>query len=140
MAGDGRVTTVHSSVMVALFNNSDPEHLNCLQWFREALADGEPLRAPVTVLGEVAQAISAGTGDRQLARDVATHIRHSGLFELLPVALPLAERSLAIAADYRVSGADAVYLAIADTLSDHFVALDDELIRKANGVVESSRP
>lgn len=134
------MTTVHSSVIIAIFNDKDPEHLGCLQWFREALVDGEPLRAPVTVLGEVAQAISIGTGDRQLARDVGTHIRHSGLLELLPIALPLAERSLAIAADYQVSGADALYLAIADTLSDRFLALDAALVQKANGVVESSRP
>ncbi len=134
------MTTVHSSVMVALFNAADPHHNSCLAWFREAIADGDPLRAPVTALGEVAAAISDGTGDKQLARDVATHLRHSALFEFLPVAMPLAERAVAIAADHRVTGSDAVYLAVADTLSDRLVTLDAELLRKGNGVVETTRP
>jgi predicted nucleic acid-binding protein len=134
------MTTVHASIMVALFNSADPEHNSCLAWFREAIADGDPLRAPVTALGEVAAAISQGTGDKQLARDVASQLRHSALFEFLPIAMPLAERAVAIAADHRVTGNDALYLAVADTLSDRFVTLDSELLRKGNAVVETARP
>ena len=138
--GRGAMTTVHASVMVALFNTADPAHNSCLAWFREAIADGDPLRAPVTALAEVAAAISQGTGDKQVARDVAAHLRHSALFEFLPVAMPLAERAVAIAADHRLAGSDALYLAVADTLTDRFVTLDPELLRKGNGVVETARP
>ena len=134
------MTTVHSSVMTSLYNAADEQHAACLQWFREATADGDPLRAPVTALAEVAAAISLGTGDRQLARDVATHLRHSSLFEFLPVALPLAERAMALAADHGVSGADALYLAVADTLTDRFITLDPALLKKANRVVETLKP
>jgi predicted nucleic acid-binding protein len=134
------MATIDSSVLLALFNAGHPQHATCLAWFREAIADGEPLRAPVTALGEVAFAISDGTGDKQLARDVATQIRHSALFELLPVALPLAERSMAIAAEHRISGGGALYLAVAETLGDRLVTLSPELLAKGNGVVETVRP
>ncbi|MCZ2110739.1 MAG: PIN domain-containing protein [Dehalococcoidia bacterium] len=134
------MTVVHSSVIVALFNAADPQHVSCLAWFREAIADGEPLRAPVTALGEVAEAIHTGTSDRQLARDVSAHLRHSSLFELLPVALPLAERAAAIASDHPVSNAQALYLAVADTLGDRLVTLDSELLRRGAAVVETGRP
>lgn len=134
------MTTVHASVMVALFNAADTQHGSCLAWFREAIADGDPLRAPVTALAEVAARIADGTGDKHLARDVVQHLRHSAMFEFLPVAIPLAERAVAIAADHRVSGSDALYLAVADTLRDRFVTLDRELLRKGNAIVETTRP
>ena len=65
------MTTVHSSVLIALFNGADPAHHQALVWLRGSLEDAEPLRAPVTALAEVASRISAGTGDKQLGRDVA---------------------------------------------------------------------
>jgi predicted nucleic acid-binding protein len=134
------VATVDATVIVALFNSAHPQHATCMAWFREAIGDGEPLRAPVTALGEVAFAISEGTGDKQLARDVATQVRHSALLELLPVALPLAERAMAIAAEHKISGGGALYLAVAETLGDRLVTLSAELLSKGPGVVETVRP
>ena len=134
------MATVHASVLVALFNAGHPLHVTCNAWFREAIAEGEPLRAPVTALAEVAFAIGNGTDDKQLARDVATQIQHSALFELLPVALPLAERSMVIAAEHRISGSDALYLAVAETLSDRLVTRSPELLAKGQTVVETVRP
>ena len=134
------VSTVDATVLAALFNAAHPQHATCMAWFREAIADGEPLRAPVTTLAEVAHTIVDGTGDKQLARDVATQVRHSALFELLPVALPLAERAMAIAAEHRVSGSGALCLAVAETLGDRLVTLSPELLAKGPGVVETVRP
>jgi predicted nucleic acid-binding protein len=134
------MATIDSSVLVALFNAAHPQHTTCMAWFRQAIGDGEPLRAPVTALPEVAAAIAEGTGDKQLARDVATQVRHSALFEMLPVALPLAERALVIAAEHRVSGGAAMYLAVAETLGDRLITLSPELLSKGPGLVETSRP
>lgn len=134
------MTTVHSSVILALFNSADPAHNQALAWLRSAIEDAEPLRAPVTALAEVASGISAGTGDKQLGRDVASQVRHSSLFELLPVALPLAERAAAIAAEHRFSGGDALYFAVAETLSDRLVTLDADLLARGNMLVETVRP
>lgn len=111
-----------------------------LAWFREAIADGEPLRAPVTALAEVAAAIAAGTGDKQLARDVASQVRHSALIELLPVALPLAERASVIAAEHGIRGSDALYFAIAETLNDRLVTLSPAQLSKGRAIVETMRP
>ena len=134
------MATIDASTIVTLFNARDTNHANCLAWFREAIGDGEPLRAPVTVLAEVAAAISRGTGDRQLARDVATQIRHSALFEFLPVALPLAERAVAIAADHDIAAGSALCLAVADTLGDRLITFDAELLQKGPSIVETLRP
>lgn len=134
------MATVDSSVLIALFNARDRAHISAVAWFRDAIADGEPLRAPVTAVAEVAAAIAMGTGDKQLARDVASQVRHSALIELLPIALPLAERASVIAAEHGVSGSDAVYFAIAETLNDRLVTLDPQQLRKGPAIVETSPP
>ncbi len=134
------MSTVHCSVFVALFNASDPAHNHAATWLRDAIADAEPLRAPVTVLAEVAALVSIGTGDKQMGRDVAAQIRHSALFELLPVALPLAERAAAIAAEHRFSGADSLYFAVAETLADRFITLDADHLARGNALIETTPP
>jgi len=134
------VSTVHSSVFVSIFNTSDPAHNQAMAWLRDAIAEAEPLRAPVTVLAEVAALVSSGTGDKQMGRDVASQIRHSALFELLPVALPLAERAATIAAEHRFSGGDSLYFAVAETLADRLITLDPGHLARGNALVETIRP
>ncbi len=134
------VATLDSSVLISLFNARDRQHAQTVAWFREAIADGEPLRAPVIALAEVSGAIASGTGDKQLARDVEAHIRHSPLFEFLPVAMPLAERAATIAAEHQVRGADAIYFAVAETLGDRLVTLNPRQLQRGSSVVETVRP
>lgn len=134
------MATLDSSVLISLFNAQDRQHAQTAAWFREAVADGEPLRAPVTAIAEVSAAISIGTGDKQLARDVETHIRHSPLFEFLPVAMPLAERAATIAAEHQVRGADAIYFAVAETLGDRLITLNPRQLQRNGAIVEAIRP
>ncbi len=134
------MATIDSSVLVSLFNDHDRLHTQTLAWFREAVADGEPLRSPVIALAEVAAAIAIGTGDKQLARDVETHVRHSPLFEFLPVAMPLAERAATLAAEHQLRGSDAIYFAVAETLGDSLVTLNPRQLQRGNLVVETRRP
>lgn len=134
------MATLDSSVLISLFNAQDRQHAQTAAWFREAVADGEPLRAPVTAIAEVSAAISIGTGDKQLARDVETHIRHSPLFEFLPVAMPLAERAATIAAEHQVRGTDAIYFAVAETLGDRLITLNPRQLQRNGAIVEAIRP
>ena len=134
------MATIDSSVLISLFNTKDRLHGQTVAWFRESVADGEPLRAPVTALAEVSAAIAAGTGDKQLARDVEAHVRHSPLFEFLPVALPLAERAATLAAEHQLRGSDAIYFAVAETLGDRLVTLNPRQLQRGGTVVETVRP
>ena len=134
------MATIDSSVLVSLFNSRDRLHDQTVAWLRQAVADGEPLRTPVTALPDVVAAIAAGTGDKQLARDVETHVRHSPLFEFLPVALPLAERAATLAAEHQLRGTDAIYFAVAETLGDRLITLNPRQLQRGSSVVETGRP
>jgi predicted nucleic acid-binding protein len=134
------VATLDASVFVSLFNARDRQHETTVAWLREAIADGEPLRAPVVALAEVSAAVAAGTGDKYLAREVEQQLRVSPLFEFLPVALPLAERAATLAAEHQLRGSDALYFAIAETLGDRLVTLNPRQLQRAGQVVEVVRP
>jgi predicted nucleic acid-binding protein len=134
------VATLDASVFVSLFNARDRQHETTVAWLREAIADGEPLRAPVVALAEVSAAVAAGTGDKYLAREVEQQLRISPLFEFLPVALPLAERAATLAAEHQLRGSDALYFAIAETLGDRLVTLNPRQLQRAGQVVEVVRP
>ena len=67
-------------------------------------------------------------------------MRHSPLFEFLPVALPLAERAATLAAEHQLRGGDAIYFAVAETLGDKLVTLNPRQLQKGNLVVETVRP
>jgi len=134
------VATIDASVIISLFNSRDRAHEQTVAWLREAISDGEPLRAPVTAITEVSAAIAAGTGDKQLARDVETHVRHSPLFEFLPVAMPLAERAATLAAEHQLRGSDAIYFAVAETLGDRLVTLNPRQLQRGSAMVETVRP
>jgi predicted nucleic acid-binding protein len=134
------MATLDASVFVSLFNARDRQHETTVAWLREALAEGEPLRAPVIALAEVSAAIAAGTGDKHLAREVEQQVRASPLFEFLPVALPLADRAAALAAEHQLRGSDALYFAVAETLGDRLVTLNPRQLQRAGQVVETVRP
>lgn len=134
------MATVDASVFVSLFNAKDRQHEATVAWLREAIAEGEPLRSPVIALAEVSAAIAAGTGDGMLARQVEQHLRVSPLFEFLPVALPLAERAAALAAEHQLRGSDALYFAVAETLGDRLVTLNPRQLQRAGRLLEAVRP
>ncbi|GIW12977.1 MAG: hypothetical protein KatS3mg062_0416 [Tepidiforma sp.] len=134
------MATVDASVFVSLFNARDRQHGATIAWLREAVAAGEPLRAPVIALAEVAAAVAAGTGDRQLSQEVERQLRASPLFEFLPVALPLAERAAALAAEHQLRGSDALYFAVAETLGDRLVTLNPRQLQRSGHIVEAVRP
>ena len=68
------------------------------------------------------------------------HVRHSPLFEFLPVAMPLAERAATLAAEHQLRGSDAIYFAVAETLGDRLITLNPRQLQKGNSVVETVRP
>lgn len=134
------MAVLDASVLISLFNGQDRQHGATVAWLREAIADGEPLRCPVTAMAEVSAAVAAGTGDKQLAREVETYLRYSPLFEFLPVAMPLAERAAALAAEHQLRGSDAIYFAVAETLGDQLVTLNPRQLQRGSAVVETVRP
>lgn len=134
------MAVIDASVYIALINTHEREHASSWAWFEQAKAAGERIAAPVVLLAEVAAALSRGVGDAALAHRVVEQLGHSGAVDLQPVTRAMAERAAAIAADYRISGCDALYVASADQLDDCLITLDRQQLERAAAVVVAREP
>jgi predicted nucleic acid-binding protein len=134
------MAVVDASVYIALINAHEPDHAGCWAWFEQAQSAGEPIAAPAILLAELAAALSRGLGDAALAHSAVEQLRHSPIVELIPVTAALAARAAAIAADHRLRGCDAVYVALAHELKDSLVTLDRQQLERGAAVVAARRP
>jgi len=134
------MAVIDASVYVTMLDANDPERANCLAWFTTAATTDETIVAPSLILSEVAAAISRGRGDAELAKAIVRTLEESAVVNLVAVTPQLAKRAGVIAADQRVRGADAVYLALAQQLGDVLVTLDRQQLQRGAAVAQTQHP
>ena len=134
------MAVIDASVYVALVNAHEKEHASSWAWFEQARAAGESFVAPVILLAEVAAALSRGMGDPTLAHRVVQQLAHAEVVELIPITMAMAEQAAEIAAEHRIRGCDALYLALADQLSDTLVTLDRQQLERGAALVTIRAP
>jgi predicted nucleic acid-binding protein len=134
------MAVIDASVYVALVNAHERDHSSSWAWFEQALVADEAIVAPVILLSEVAAALGRGLGDLMLARRVVQQLVHSEVVELIPITLAMAEQAALIAAEHRIRGCDAVYVALADQLSDTLVTLDRQQLERGAALVDVRAP
>lgn len=131
---------IDASVYIALINAREKDHTRSWASFGQTQAAQEPISAPVILLAEVAAALSRGVGDSALAHRAVQQLKLSGVIELIPVTLAMAERAAIIAAKHRIRGCDSVYIALADQLGDCLITLDRQQFEHGAGVVTVREP
>jgi predicted nucleic acid-binding protein len=134
------MAVIDASVYIAMVNAHEMEHATGWVWFEQAKSAGESVVAPVILLAEVAAALSRGLGEPTLAHRVVDQLARSGVIELIQITIALAERAAEIAAEHRIRGCDAVYVALADQLSDTLVTLDRQQLDRAAALVTVRAP
>ena len=134
------MAVIDASVCVALMNAREAAHASSWAWFEQTQAAQESVVAPVIMLAEVAAALRRGTGGPRLALRVEQQVRHSGVVDLMPVTLSLGDRAALIAADHRIWGCDAVYIALALQLGDCLVTLDRQQLDRGAAIVTTRKP
>ena len=134
------MAVIDASVYVALINARESDHSSSWAWFEQAKIAREPVVAPVILLAEVSAALSRGIGDPALAHRAVGQLLRSSVIELTPVTAAVAKRAAAIAADHRIRGCDAVYVALAEQLNDHLVTLDQQQLERGAAVVTVRKP
>ena len=131
---------IDASVYISLINAGEEQHASSWAWYENVQARQEPLVAPVILLTEVAAVLSRGVGDTALAHRVVDQLKRSEIIEWVPVTSALAQKAAAIAADHRIRGCDAIYVAVASRLGDSLVTLDRQQLERAAAVVTVHRP
>ena len=131
---------VDASVYVSIINSGEKDHARSWAWFEESKASLGSIVAPVLLLAEVAAVLSRGVGDKALAHQVVEHLRQSGMIEFVPVTLAMAECAATTAADHRIRGCDAIYIALAEQMNQPLVTLDRQQLERAPSFVIVCKP
>ena len=131
---------VDSSFWVAWIWESDSHHRQADRWLTEARNLGTPLFAPPTLLPEVAGAVARRSESSEIGRltlQLLLDYRHLTITEMgRDTATLVAE----LAADIRLRGADAAFVAVAMLLAVPLITLDNEQLDKARHRVTAETP
>lgn len=132
--------TVDASVLVNAVRSREPGHATSARLLEALGAIFCPLMEPTLLVPELSAALArAGTDPAAAAALVARTTRMPGLqFVVLDAAE--ADRAARLAAELRLRGADAVYLAVALRYGAALVSLDVQQLQRASAAVTVLTP
>ncbi len=135
-----RLLTIDSSVFVSRARPHEPGHrhsVEFLEWVRTA---GPRLFIPTLAVPEVAAALTRTGSDHEVAQRYALAIGHLPNTVLVALDDGLARQAAALAAQHRLRGADAVFVASAALFAAELVTLDSEQLERGASVVQTLTP
>ena len=134
------MAVLDASVYVALVNKNEAHHERSWAWFQQVQSAQEPITAPVILLAEVASALSRGTDNPQLTQQVIQHLFSTNIITLIPITITLGQQAAQIAADHKIRGCDAIYVALAQQLDDYLITLDNQQYTRSASIIDTRRP
>ena len=134
------MAVVDASAFVAMLNPNEPGYAASTAWFQQELRSKHVISAPAILMTEAAAAISRGAGNTSQAHQVIRQLSRSTSIRLYPVTTGLAEQAAVIAADHRLRGCDAIYVALAKQLGETLITLDREQLQRGTAVILTTQP
>ena len=132
--------TIDASVLVAAGSPDDMASQQSVRFLRAALGAGLVVHQPTLTLVEVSASIARRTNDPALARDVGLRLLQMPGLVMHPLDIEAAAEAAAIAGRAQLRGADAIYAATALRHGTTLVTLDQELLTRTAGIVDSVGP
>lgn len=130
------MAVIDASVYIAAVNAHEESHERSLRWLQQAAAEELQVWAPSIMLAEVAAALARGLQDPAQAMRAVALLRNSKVIRLQQVSVALAERAARLAAEQKIRGCDAVYVALAAQLDQPLVTLDRQQCACGGKVVQ----
>jgi len=124
-----------ASVWVSCLVPQDAHHEPSRRWLAQHMAEAGLTVAPALILPEVSGPVARRTGRSRLGREAAKALRRLPGLRLVTLDAQLAGEAEALAAEYRLRGADSVYVAVARRLKLPLVTWDAEQLERAADVV-----
>ena len=131
---------IDASVFVAAARPSEPHYAESRAFVLEAQMKNAEIICPSLILPECSAAIARRTGNPFLAAGLVALIEGWPGIQLIQINLSRARRAARIAADHKLRGADAIYIAIAEEYSTLLVAWDAEILQRGAPVVTTLSP
>lgn len=131
---------IDASVWAAFFLTADSTHGASYNWIDKHTSAGGMLVAPSILLTEVAAAIARRLRQPQMALHAASTISNLNLMRIIPMEAALMQEATGMAANLRLRGADAIYVATAKQLGIPLLTWDHEQLTKPVGVISTIQP
>jgi predicted nucleic acid-binding protein len=134
------VFTIDASVWVNADSPAEPGQAVSRALLDTLFANATTIVVPTLLAVEVAAAIARGRGDPMLASDMALALFALPTVRWIALDDALARQSVALAAQHRLRGADAVYAAVAMMHACELVSLDHEHLTRLPQVLRTLTP
>ena len=134
------VFTVDASVFLNAFLSHESGHAESLRLLAHLRAQAAPIVVPTLLLPEVAAAIARGQDDTGRARQFAAALGRLPHVMLVPLDAALAQQAVDVAAQHRLRGSDAVYVAVASRFGATLVTRDREQGERVAAIIPTRSP
>ena len=132
--------TIDASVFVAAYRKGEKENVSSRALLRHVREAGIPLIEPMLLQVEIAAALARAGEDSVWATDYAERVTAFPGMTLCPLDEDAAQRAVHHAAEGRLRGMDAVYVATACRFGASLVMLDREQLTRAPKAVNACTP
>lgn len=131
---------IDASVWVAAVLARDAHHRDAAALLHHVIETGSTVATPLLSLPEVAGAIARQTENAKLAEKITVFLRSQSWIQFMPLNDELTAAAATIAAQQRLRGADAVYVALAAQRTMTLVTLDREILERTQAIVTNVTP
>lgn len=129
-----------ASVLVAFLRPGDPFHVDADAMMKRLTLMPVTLYVPAMAFAEVAAALARGEDDTALALSGISHLSQLRRLRVIDVDKSVGWMAAYAAASYRISGCDAVYVALAQKLSAVLITLDRQQRERSPRTVVAQTP
>jgi predicted nucleic acid-binding protein len=131
---------VDASIWVSYLVQTDTYHAVSQRWLSKILSEGQPIVAPVLLLAEVGGAIARQSGRPELGQRTIDRLLGIPNLRLIGIDHALGIQAARLAAERRLRGADAIYVAAAAALNVPLISWDREQLGRAEGIANGRTP
>ena len=132
---------VDASVFVSAAQIKDVHYADSVAFFRQLGATPDVnVFCPTLLLPEYAAAIARRTDDTSLAESLIEILETMWGLRLESLTENRSRRAAKIAAQHRLRGADAVYVALAEEIDAVLITWDNEMLERSASIVQTSTP
>lgn len=132
--------TIDASVFVNAFSPVEEGSDHSLEFIQNAKGNGVPIILPLLVLPEIAAAVARRQNNTDLALKLTQELRMFSNITFVDLDGTLADLAVKVAAEHRLCGSDAIYVAVALRFGTELVTLDKEQLERLPKVLEVRAP
>jgi predicted nucleic acid-binding protein len=131
---------IDASVWVAALLRNDRHHEESASLLHTLLQRNQQAAVPLLAWPEIAGAIARKTGNSELAKIAVAFLNKQAWLESVPLDSSIARRATTVAAEQRLRGADAVYVALVLQRNGVLITLDLEMLQRVPIAVITRTP